>query len=213
MTGPLTVPFAVAALFTSSNETKVLFAALSGACLMFSAYWVWRTERVQSLKSQQALAELFEKPWLSFAVHGIPACHRFGENLLFLVPDVTIVNQSSTKKACIRVSLWIALEGGGQAYCPPEGQPVADWEASHHSYRNRALIFPLNLDPAHVVSGYIAFSGHIFRGGPAAAWHRDDSNPELRYLAGRVKFTDFQSVPPATVFHQEIKYYIFREAG
>jgi hypothetical protein len=50
MSGPLTVPFAIAALF-SPGFYKLLFAALAIVCGVSSSYEVWRNERKRAVRS------------------------------------------------------------------------------------------------------------------------------------------------------------------
>src|SRR5690349_5925072 len=45
MSGPLSVPFALAALFVSSHGQKVLYGCLAALCALFASYRVWRNER------------------------------------------------------------------------------------------------------------------------------------------------------------------------
>jgi hypothetical protein len=48
MSGPLSVPFAVAALLVSSRTQKILYSCLAVVCAMFASYRVWRKERLNS---------------------------------------------------------------------------------------------------------------------------------------------------------------------
>jgi hypothetical protein len=57
MCGPLTVPFAVAALFVKSENYKVLFGILALLCLGFSSYWIWRAERKKRIKTKRLLGD------------------------------------------------------------------------------------------------------------------------------------------------------------
>jgi hypothetical protein len=53
MSGPLTVPFALLALFVDQKYLKALFGILAVLCAGFSSYWVWKTER-ESVQARQA---------------------------------------------------------------------------------------------------------------------------------------------------------------
>jgi hypothetical protein len=57
MCGPLTVPFAIAALFVKSENYKVLFGILALLCLGFSSYWIWRAERKKRIKTKRLLGD------------------------------------------------------------------------------------------------------------------------------------------------------------
>ena len=46
MCGPLTVPFAVFAVFVPGTNQKIILSTLAVACAGFSSYWVWRVERL-----------------------------------------------------------------------------------------------------------------------------------------------------------------------
>jgi hypothetical protein len=45
MSGPLTVPFAVLAVYAPATYQKIILATLAVVCAGFSSYWVWRAER------------------------------------------------------------------------------------------------------------------------------------------------------------------------
>jgi hypothetical protein len=56
MSGPLSVPLAVAAVFVPNDIAKLLLALTAIACAIFASYWVWRRERQQAIVSEQQLA-------------------------------------------------------------------------------------------------------------------------------------------------------------
>src|SRR4051812_16468858 len=79
MCGPLTVPFAVLAVFVPNTWHKISFAVLALACAAFSSYWVWRAERLKKNEIatllQQTLTRLKEaedakKPDFRLEIHG-----------------------------------------------------------------------------------------------------------------------------------------------
>ena len=69
MSGPLTVPLAVAAVFVQSSWLKVPFVVLAVACGGFACYWVWREERLVRTSLQDRL-----KPRLVFVIE--ECCRR-----------------------------------------------------------------------------------------------------------------------------------------
>ena len=58
MSGPLTVPFAVAALFVPQTWLKLLFALLAIVCAAVSSYGVWAADRNALIKSEARLEEI-----------------------------------------------------------------------------------------------------------------------------------------------------------
>jgi hypothetical protein len=55
MSGPLSVPFAVLALFVSSHGQKSLYASLTVFCAVFASYRVWRKDRMDSTQQIEVL--------------------------------------------------------------------------------------------------------------------------------------------------------------
>jgi len=47
MSGPLTVPFAILALYVSSQSFRVLYAVLAIVCAIYTSYRIWLTERLR----------------------------------------------------------------------------------------------------------------------------------------------------------------------
>lgn len=45
MSGPASVPLAIAAYFVPNGVARSLLALTASACVFFSCYWVWRVER------------------------------------------------------------------------------------------------------------------------------------------------------------------------
>jgi hypothetical protein len=65
MSGPLSVPFVIAALWVSSRTQKTLYASLAVVCAMFASYRVWRKDRrdtsAQLVEKDSELAELNDR--------------------------------------------------------------------------------------------------------------------------------------------------------
>lgn len=65
MSGPLSVPFVIAAFWVSSRTQKVLYAFLAVVCATFASYRVWRNERRDSsahlVAKDSELADLRER--------------------------------------------------------------------------------------------------------------------------------------------------------
>jgi hypothetical protein len=55
MSGPLGVPAAAVGAFLTTGASRVAFIAAALAALVFTAYWVWRGERLQVLALQRRL--------------------------------------------------------------------------------------------------------------------------------------------------------------
>src|SRR5882672_7139673 len=55
MSGPLSVPFTLAALFVDNIFAKVLCAFLAIVCAVFAAYSIWKNEREALIKTQLEL--------------------------------------------------------------------------------------------------------------------------------------------------------------
>jgi hypothetical protein len=56
MSGPASVPAAVAAAVVSNSVWRVLLACTAIACFLFTAYWIWRIERERRNEAESALA-------------------------------------------------------------------------------------------------------------------------------------------------------------
>jgi hypothetical protein len=57
MSGPLSVPAAVAAALVSNSVARVVLACTAVACFIFSSYWIWRVERQKRDEAESALAQ------------------------------------------------------------------------------------------------------------------------------------------------------------
>src|SRR5580692_8362198 len=55
MSGPLSVPFAFAALYFSDTWTKIAFAFMTFICVWIAAYGVWLQEHVARLQAESRL--------------------------------------------------------------------------------------------------------------------------------------------------------------
>jgi hypothetical protein len=87
-----------------------------------------------------------------------------GDELFVILPDVSIANQSHGQRVAITAELWMLREGGMEGYCSPAASPVAAWEQSERSYRNKAITLPINLEPRYAEQGYLAFCHQVLRG-------------------------------------------------
>ena len=70
MSGPLTVPFAVLALYVDNAWLKALFGGLAIICVLFAGYLVWRHERMRANRADDRVEALEVKlrPGLVFAM-------------------------------------------------------------------------------------------------------------------------------------------------
>jgi len=55
MSGPLSVPAAIASTLASNNAAKLVLGMTALACFVFTAFWVWRTERLKVIELEQRL--------------------------------------------------------------------------------------------------------------------------------------------------------------
>jgi hypothetical protein len=60
MCGPLTVPFAVLALYMEQKYLKLLFGILAVLCMGFSSYWIWKREREARCAAEELLEPKLE---------------------------------------------------------------------------------------------------------------------------------------------------------
>lgn len=73
MSGPLTVPFALAALFLPSAAAKILFAVLAIVAALLTCYRIWKSEydRAESLEGQLSASDkqsaITSKDWKELA--------------------------------------------------------------------------------------------------------------------------------------------------
>jgi hypothetical protein len=72
MSGPLSVPFAVAALWVPSRTQKIIWGCLAVTCALFASYRVWSKERrdgsAKISEMESELASLQQKPKLEVTV-------------------------------------------------------------------------------------------------------------------------------------------------
>jgi hypothetical protein len=112
MSGPLTVPFSVAAVFVSSGWPKALLVALAISCAVFSSYWVWRMERLARNEELLRSAPLLKIVW-----NPRDDGYRFefplnGDNILF---RVSVTNASRTHPL---VGVQVRMESLTPRTCP-----------------------------------------------------------------------------------------------
>lgn len=74
MSGPLSVPTAIAALFVPNEIAKLLLGLTAIACLVFTGYWIWKTEREKVIELQERLSPKLQ---LTFD-KSIPGCMEVG---------------------------------------------------------------------------------------------------------------------------------------
>jgi hypothetical protein len=55
MSGPASVPAAIAATYLSNSVAKALFGITAIGCILFTAYWVWRVQRLRVIELERAL--------------------------------------------------------------------------------------------------------------------------------------------------------------
>ena len=58
MSGPISVPLSVAAYFVPNSVAQVLLALTALVCAIFTAYWVWQTERKKTVELQIEIQRL-----------------------------------------------------------------------------------------------------------------------------------------------------------
>jgi hypothetical protein len=56
MSGPLSVPAAIAGAWVENPTTRILLGLTAIGCFFFSSYWVWATERRRRLEAEAKLA-------------------------------------------------------------------------------------------------------------------------------------------------------------
>ena len=100
MSGPLSVPFVIAALWVSSRTQKTLYAGLAVLCALFASYRVWQKER------KDASAQLLQKD----------------SELLVLREQVASLTKSKQK---LRLTISVEGDPPSQALKVIADQPVA----------------------------------------------------------------------------------------
>jgi hypothetical protein len=116
--------------------------------------------------------------------------------MMVIVPDVAIANQSHDLRVALSADLWMLRAGNMEAWCAPEATPVMQWQGSQHSYRNKALTLPINLEPRSAGAGYLAFSHMILGVGNE---HLVDEHGYYRY---RIDFKDVHT--DSVIYQNEI---------
>jgi hypothetical protein len=64
MSGPASVPLAIAGILAPNWPLKVALFGTAGTCFVFAAYWVWRNERLARNELSQQLAKIAARPRL-----------------------------------------------------------------------------------------------------------------------------------------------------
>ena len=175
---------------TQKNRQGILWTSLALAAifLLIATYKAWAGEHELWTDERQKVAALTTRPSVSIAVHGTYAHVADDNDLIVILPDVSIANQSHGLRVAITADLWMLSEGGAQRWCPPEDRPVVAWEQSQHSFRNSALTLPVNLEPRSADRGYLAFSHRLPRGTRRPPW--TDEHQNWHY---RIEFKDIHT--------------------
>src|SRR6266550_9378927 len=58
MSGPLSVPLAMAALYVTNDVAKAFLGITAIVCMVFASYWTWRIERLALVEAQKQLNAL-----------------------------------------------------------------------------------------------------------------------------------------------------------
>jgi len=186
------------AIYAQKNQEWTLWTGFTSAAILFliSAYKAWVGEHKLSTNEQE-VATLTDRPSVSIAVRGNCAHVANDYCLIVILPDVLIVNRSQSLRVAITADLWALGEGGKASRCAPADGPVAAWEQSQHSYSNRALTLPVNLEPRSADRGYLAFSRWLCTGVRRPPLM--DEHQNWRY---RIEFKDIHTDAP--LYLQEV---------
>jgi hypothetical protein len=185
------------AAYAEKGREWVLWTSFTLAVVFVfvAAYKAWAREHELWLQERRKVDALTAKPNVTFAVHGIFAHVMQGDQWVVILPDVTIANQSNGLRVSLTADLWMLRSPGGvETWCSPEAKPVMAWEQSSHSYGNKLLVLPLNLEPRSADMGYLAFSHRVKGIGNEPLV---DEHGHLRY---RIDFKDIHS---GTIIHQQ----------
>ena len=184
------------ATFANKGRGWVLWSSfLLGIFFLFvAAYKAWANEHRAWTVEHLRVTELTQKPDVKIAVHGLYAHVAERDQLFVILPDVSIANQSHGLRVALTADLWMLRSGGMEGWCSPEAKPVLAWEQSHHSYRNKSLTLPLNLEPRSADVGYLAFSHRV---GGFGQEPLVDEHGHWRYRI------DFKDIHADSVIHQE----------
>jgi hypothetical protein len=168
---------------------------LAIAFALVAAYQGWANEHQALLRARQEVEALTAKPDIAIAVDGIFAHVKQGEQILVILPDVTVANNSHGLRVAITADLWMLRSGNMECWCSSETKPVVTWEESEHSSRHNLLVLPLNLQPRCAEIGYLAFGHRVLKG--IGNEPLLDEHGHCRY---RIEFKDVHS---GSVIHQE----------
>ena len=61
MSGPLSVPLAIAALYVTNDLAKALLGITAIVCVVFASYWTWRLERQAVVDTHNHIANLMSQ--------------------------------------------------------------------------------------------------------------------------------------------------------
>ena len=111
MSGPLSVPLAVAAMFVPSEAAKVILGITAFACVWAASYAIWSRERIERNKSESEardsenrLRELISAPEVTLAAdkapliferEAVPEAAGRPHGILIAFRDLKIINRSS----------------------------------------------------------------------------------------------------------------------
>jgi hypothetical protein len=195
------------ATFGNKGREYLLWASflLGTAFLLVAAYKAWADEHRLWTKERLTVEELTEKPNVTIAVHGIFAHVVDGDQLFVILPDVSVANQSHGLRLELTADLWMLRSGGMKGWCSPEAKPVLAWEQSQHSYRNKMLLLPLNLQSRSADVGYLAFSHRV---GGLGNKPLVDEHGHWRYI---IEFKDI--LADSIIYQQEITVYPLTEGS
>ena len=170
---------------------------LAATFFLIAAYRAWAGEHELWTNARQKIAALTQSPNVSIAVHGTCVHVADDNDLIVILPDVSIANQSHGLRVAITANLLMLKEGGTESRCSPEDGPVTAWEQSQHSYSNRALTLPVNLEPRSADQGYLAFRRRLPTG-----VRRPPLTDEHQNWHYRIEFKDIHT--DAIISQQEI---------
>ena len=87
MSGPISVPAAIAAAYVENPTARILLALTAVVSFIFSSFWVWKIEREKRLAIEASLA-LATKPFPNWPIH---------EVFSYIQPDVLERPREGTK--------------------------------------------------------------------------------------------------------------------
>ena len=155
MSGPLTVPFAVLALYVDNAWLKALFGVLAMICVLFAGYLVWRHERMRANRSDDRVEALEVKlrPGLVFAMGD--CCINEGS------VRIGVQNPSPISVRAARVYMTIPTLGIqgiilSWSSAKEDGEPI---DVHHGPHFHTGLIAGVYTDPG----GFWIWSGRDYR--------------------------------------------------